>query len=212
VCMGSVVELSIYDASRPSSGDSKPTEKTKERLKVWITELFNKRGFRVWVKEEIPYISDDGDPRPYHLDLGVLTRNREMTDIYSFFGIELDWDTGHRSRINDRKDENKDKAFHKIGVPILRIDMEDVYGKKALSEYDRNDKIWSFFIHPRLDEFGQMNTELAIRLKENAWTTCPNPKCKHKASDHHLGGCNFRFTNKAAMYCPCSEPFFTSDI
>ena len=216
-----MLAMSIYNASNPSSGDSHETEITKTRVKQWVTNLFRKKGYKTWIYEEVTHIHFDDEtnkPIPYHLDLAVLTRNKESIDDYHFFGIELDWKVGHGTKINDRKDKDKDNVFAKIKVPILRFRMENIYGRKAWSEAERDKVIWDFyqfmFNNDNLADKNQVekNKELSIRLKENVLTTCRNPKCKHKAAQHTLSGCEYRTANKAAMYCNCDEPFIKSDM
>ena len=208
-----MTNISIFNSTNPSGGDSKPTTKTKAKVKDWVTELFRSKGYRTWIMEENPAVIDG---TPYHLDIGVLTRNKESFDEYHFFGIELDWDKGHATKRTDWKDENKDKAFLSLGIPILRFRMEELYGNKALSEAERNNKIWDnffieYFITPIEDPFILKNNELAIKLKENQLTKCRNSKCNHSAQNHNLNGCNYQNTNKASLYCNCTEPFMVSD-
>lgn len=203
--------MSIYDSSHPSSGDSKPTTKTKARVISWVTDLFKSKGYRIWVMEECPAVIDG---TPYHLDIGVLARNKESFDEYHFFGIELDWDVGHATKRTDWKDENKDKAFSSLGIPILRFRMEELYGDKSLSEAERNKIIWDDFfsyVFTQYDKDVEINQALAIKLKENQLTKCRNSKCSHTAAQHSLTGCNYQNSNKANLYCPCKEPFMVSD-
>jgi hypothetical protein len=201
--------MSQFNSSNPSAGDSDVTSVVKQRLKDWLIDLFYKKGFRIWIKEEVPFYSIS-EQKPYHLDMGVLARNKESFDIYSFFGIELDWKT-HESFSSDNKDKEKDRAFDKIGVPILRLRVEKLYGKKAWDLPTINDEIWHFFVAPENKEFTEKNQALSIKLKENALARCRNKKCGHPAQKHNLAGCNYQQPNKAALYCPCTEPHFISD-
>ncbi|MGN6346239.1 MAG: hypothetical protein ACTHKC_09205 [Candidatus Nitrosocosmicus sp.] len=209
--------MSQFNSTNPASMDSEQTKRTKADLTELLKTLFKSKGFKIWVYEEVYYVHKDEEevsnkPIPYHLDLICLTRDKEIPDLYSVFGIELDWKVGHGTPITDNKDEKKDMAFYKLGVPVIRFRLEEFVGKKKLTLDEIKGKIWHFFAKPMTPEFCDKNCKLAIKLKENAFTFCPNTQCGHKASQHDLNGCSFRYPNKAAKYCYCKEPFITSHM
>lgn len=91
--------------------------------------------------------------------------------------------------------------------------MEELYGNKSLSEAERNEKIWLFFMQNLAgtrDSFTEKNNELAIKLKESASTQCRS--CDHKAHLHTLTGCSFKNTNKLKERCYCDNPYFVSNM
>jgi hypothetical protein len=202
--------MSKFDSTHPSFGDSDITVKAKRRMTTIIENTFRRQGWKTWIKEEVPFYPLDG--QPYHLDLGVLVKNKESFDDYRFFGVEIDGET-HKSETQDEKDYEKNHVFGRIVVDIFRINVEQAYGIKALSEADIERQLWKRFMTPEDEKtITESNRELARQLKENALPMCRNSKCKHPAKDHNLAGCNYQQTNKAALFCPCKYPHFVSDM
>jgi hypothetical protein len=208
--------MSQYDSTHPAKGDSIRTKRVKQILTQKIDELFTSKNHKVWIKEEVPYYSIE-EEKPYHLDLCILTRDKISFDGYNVFGVEIDGET-HKSRISDRKDRSKDKAFYKLGIPILHVYVEEFFKDDNEDEIDDSkvmklmNILWEWGHLPPLLEDSIRNQKLAIKLKENQLIICRNKKCQHKAYEHNLAGCNFQQPSKAANYCPCREPFMTSDM
>jgi hypothetical protein len=201
--------MSHYDSTHPSEGDSEKTERAKLRLTRILHEKLVLEGIKSWIKEEVPlYLTTE--PKPYHLDMGILIRNRK-TGVYSFYGVEIDGKT-HESKYSDYKDLSKDQAFKSICVPIWRIRLEVIIGAQSKSEKEIGEDFWEYINYPVTPIYSMKNTKLAEQLKENALARCRNKKCGHPAQQHNLAGCNFQQPNKAAMYCACTEPHFVSDM
>lgn len=205
--------MSQFDSTHPSIGDNDATRRAKDRIKNKINEIFTDKKYKVWIMEEVPYYAIT-EEKPYHLDLCILARNKLSYDNYSVFAIEIDGKT-HESKISDYKDYSKERAFRALGILIIRIRVEDVlYGNEmdSMKEMRLGNMIWDFFMEPQPLEFSTRNQNLAIKLKENQLTICRNKKCQHKAYEHNLAGCNYQQPNKLSLYCPCKEPFMTSDM
>jgi len=198
------------DFSHPAKGDSPETTAAKARLKILIEEVFRENNYKTWIAEEIPYASKIYY-KLYTLDLGVLYREKR-TDNYGFFGIEIDGES-HTTKSSDIKDYNKETAFKNLGVLILRLRLEKVFGSEQWDDKTiKQEMIWDFFIKYHLrSKYLADNIELSIRLKENQLTYCSNKRCTHPAHRHGLHGCDYQFPNKGAAYCSCTEPFMTSN-
>jgi hypothetical protein len=213
--------VSQYDSSHSGAGDSGRTTRAKAKLQRIITEQMRERGFKTYIKTEVPIIISDPKPVAYHLDMGVLFRSATEFDFYHFFAVEIDSPIGHRTTRQDKKESMRDEAFLvNRGIVTCRIPLEKVSEERA-DEARLFDKwVWgellpAFIIAPagnvKQETRCELNRQFAIRLKENAFTKCQNPKCSHVAQSHNLSGCNYRFTNKTNLQCLCSEPFFISD-
>lgn len=210
--------MSVYDASHSGDNDSDRTITAKKRLERIITEQMRIRGFKTFIKFEVPAIFLEPKPVCYHLDLGVLFRSVSEYDFYHFIAIEID-DKGHRTLRHDKKDDARDDSFFtNKGIMTCRIPLEKIFEEKQ-DEAKLFDKwIWSeispaYIISPvsnkKQEIWSEINRVYSIQLKENAFTSCKD--CSHKAHQHSLTGCNFRNTNKAKLKCNCKNPYFISD-
>lgn len=211
--------MSIYNSSLSGANDNERTRKAKSRMTKIIKEQMATRGFKTWIKEEVPFtVVDEYKPICYHLDLGILFRKVDEFDFYHFFGCEID-DKGHQSDKHGRKDDERDDAFLvNKGIVTCRIPIDYIFSERG-DETKLFDKwIWSnivpsYIIMPiegvKNQLWSELNRQFAIQLKENAFTKCS--KCDHVAQQHDLTGCMFRLTNKSKMKCNCTNPYFRSD-
>jgi hypothetical protein len=204
--------MSIYDSSHTNSGDSRVTTRVKQSLINEIQHIFMEKGFKTWIKDEVPALFD----LPYTADIGVLFRSKKEFDFYHFFVIEIDG-YGHGTANKDRKEAIRDTAFFDYnGIITIRIPIERLSGKdKPPLETLVIEDIWNvvrdtWIITPMVDtKVHQRNKEFAIKLKENVSTHCKT--CDHPPHHHTLTGCNYRQTNKSKIRCNCEEPYFISN-
>jgi hypothetical protein len=211
--------VSEYDASHSGAGDSIRTTMAKHRLTRIITEQMRERGFKTWIKTEIPATFMDPRPMCYHLDMAVLFRAVKEFDFYHFFAVEIDSPIGHRTFRQDKKENLRDEAFLiNRGIVTCRIPLEKISEERA-DEARLFDKwIWgelmpAYIMSPvgnvKQEMWAELNRKFSIQLKENAYTKCR--ECQHVAHQHDLSGCQFQHTNKARLRCNCKEPFLRSD-
>lgn len=202
--------MSIYDSTHSASGDSDATRRAKRILTTSIKDQAKSMGFKADVKEEVPAFFD----KPYHADLGILMRNREIPDQYFFFIVEIDSKLGHRTPLKDRREDERAMAFinHNF-IQTVRINLEEIVGTRKKTEAELAEKIWTEIKYSLIFTTNQnvsKNTEFSIKLKENAFCKCKG--CDHLAIHHNLNGCEYKQTNKLKLKCHCDEPFFRSDM
>lgn len=211
--------MSIYDSSYSGAHDNERTRRAKDKIQAIIKREMQNRGFKTWIKTEVPFTVIDPKPVCYHLDVGILFRKISEFDFYHFFGCEVD-DKGHQSDKHGRKDDQRDEDFLvNKGIVTARIPIDFIFSEGNEDATKFFDKwIWghiltSYIMMPVESVKGQLwseiNRQFAISLKENAYTQCT--KCDHKAQQHDLTGCSFRLTNKSKLKCNCTNPFFRSD-
>ncbi len=213
--------MSIYDGSRSGEGDSDRTSRAKARLTKIITEQMKARGYKVWIKEEVPAtFLDTYKPVCYHIDLGVLVRNKTSDDEYHFIAIEID-DDSHATFRRERRDKIRDETFfNSKGIITCRIPLSKIFEERA-DEKSLFDKwIWMYYlmsyrIFPdddiNVSKSSERNRQFSILLKENSSTKCLTKNCDHLAIHHDLTGCQYRGTNKAKEKCYCTNPYYRSD-
>lgn len=211
--------MSIYDSSTPSRSDSFETKQAKRRIISVMEEQLNAKGFKTFIYTEVP-ATFTNPLMCYHLDIGVLFRDKKEFDFYHFFAVEVD-DSTHRTVTHEEKDDIRDDAFLiNKGIVTCRIPLEKITGPSKLvndndlfKTYIFTDILHAYLIMPaesvKQQMWSEINRKFSIQLKENAFTACRN--CKHKSFQHDLCGCQFRFTNKAKLLCDCKEPFLRSD-
>lgn len=176
------------------------------------------RGFKTTIKQEVPATFSEPKPVAYHLDLGILFRSKTEYDFYHFFAVEVD-DSSHDTVRHEAKDEQRDDSFFtNQGIITCRIPIDKVFDEKKdetrfFDKWVYQDLLRAYIIIPstsvKQDMWAELNRQFAIELKENASTQCS--ECQHKAHQHDLCGCQWRFTNRAKMRCNCRKPVFRSD-
>ena len=122
--------MSVYDASRSGFGDSDRTTRAKKKLERIITEQMRERGFKTFVKFEVPATFSEPSPICYHLDIGVLFRSIKEFDFYHYFCVEID-DKSHRTKRHDKKDDLRDDSFIiGRGIVTCRIPIEKIFEER----------------------------------------------------------------------------------
>ena len=124
--------MSVYNSSYSGANDSDRTIRAKQKLVRIITEEMKERGFKTWVKTEVPATFMDPKPLCYHLDIGVLFRSVKEFDFYHFFALEIDWSVGHCTLHHDKKDDLRDEAFIiNKGIVTCRIPLEKIFEERV---------------------------------------------------------------------------------
>lgn len=210
--------MSIYNSSYSGANDNERTRRAKTKLERIVREQMLVRGFKTWIKTEVPATFLDPRPVAYHLDLGVLFRSKTEFDFYHFFAVELD-DSGHATFRHENKDKLRDEAFFtNKGIVTCRVPIDKIFEEQRdesrfFDKYIYDYIMDAYIIMPaamvKQQLWAEINRNFAIQLKENSSTQCS--KCDHKAAFHTLTGCHWRHTNKAKMVCHCTNPYFVSD-
>lgn len=120
-----MIIMSIYDSSHTAAGDSEITSRVKQSLISNINNVFMEKGFKTWIKDEVPALFD----LPYTADIAVLFRSKSEFDFYHFFIVEIDG-YGHATKNKDRKEALRDNTFFEFnGIPTIRIPLRRLSGK-----------------------------------------------------------------------------------